>query len=68
MKNINFYRPLPDGTEYKLGTAVEHANGWRFIPNVSRRMASRKFHPTWERCLPRWVGYPDRCTSRLTEK
>jgi hypothetical protein len=47
-----------------LGTAVEHQPGhWRFIPNVSGHTSSRKFHATMEKCLPRWVGYPNHCRS-----
>lgn len=65
MKTVAFFRSLADGSEYRLGTACERASGWRFLPNVSSRRGSRKDHPTFEKCLPRWVGYPDRCTSRL---
>jgi hypothetical protein len=63
MKSYNFVRRLGDGSTYRLGTACQYADGWRFISNVSSHKSSRKFHPTMERCLPRWLGYPDRCES-----
>jgi hypothetical protein len=61
-----FLRRLPDGSTFTLGTAVKHDDavvGWRFFPNVSGRKVSRKRHATLERCLPRWIGYPDHCES-----
>jgi len=30
-------------------------NGWRFNPASSGRVPSRKWHPTAEAALPRWV-------------
>jgi hypothetical protein len=63
MTNYRFVRRLNDGSTYHLGTAVQSNLGWRFIPNVSSHRSSRKFHPTMAKCLPRWVGYPDRCDS-----
>jgi hypothetical protein len=64
-KTVSFYRPLAGGTEFKLGAAVYYPNGpgWRFISNVSSHKGSRKFHATMEACVPRWVGYPDKCRS-----
>jgi hypothetical protein len=47
-----------------LGTVRWMVNGYRFFPNTSSRKPSRKSHPTFESCLPRWVGYPDRCETR----
>lgn len=61
--NFRFERVLPDGSTYHLGTAVEYNDGWRFISNVSAHRSSRKYHATMEKCLPRWIGYPDRCQS-----
>jgi len=62
---VSFYwRPL-GGQRFLVGTAERRPRGWRFIPNVSGRMSSRKFHPSLEKCLPRWVGYPDRCESEV---
>lgn len=58
---VKFMRDLPKGAAYRLGTAVNYGTGWRFISNVSSHRSSRKFHPTMEKCIPRWVGYPDRC-------
>jgi hypothetical protein len=61
--NHRFIRRLPGGSVYHLGTAVQYADGWRFLSNVSSHKSSRKFHPTMEKCLPRWVGYPNKCES-----
>lgn len=61
--NHRFVRRLPDGSTYHLGTAVQYKDGWRFLSNVTSHKNSRKFHPTMRKCLPRWVGYPDRCES-----
>lgn len=63
MTNYNFVRKLADGSVGKLGTAVNYTDGWKFIPNGSSHKVSRKFHPTMEKCLPRWLGYPDMCES-----
>lgn len=52
-------------TVSRLGTVSKGCDGYRFIPNVSGRKPSRKAHPTMEACLPRWVGYPDRCETRV---
>jgi len=66
MTPIIVERTLADGSTYCLGTAIYYSSygGWRFLPNVSGHSISRKFWPTWEACLPRWVGYPDRCQTR----
>ena len=61
-----FLRRLNDGSTFILGSAVKYhgaGGGWRFFPNVSGRRVSRKRHATLEKCLPRWVGYPDHCES-----
>ena len=64
-----FTRRLADGSTFILGHAVQYPSalgapgGWRFFPNVSGRAPSRKRHATMEKCLPRWVGYPDHCES-----
>lgn len=65
MSNFRFLRDLPSGSAYHLGTAVYYENGpgWRFISNVTAHKSSRKFHSTMEKCLPRWLGYPDNCRS-----
>lgn len=63
MPNYRFVRRLADGSTFRLGTAIQHPNGWRFIPNVVGRRSSRKAHPTMEGCLPRWINYPDGCES-----
>jgi len=65
-----FTRRLNDGSAFILGHAVQYEpsvlgdpGGWRFFPNVSGRKPSLKRHATMEKCLPRWVGYPDHCES-----
>jgi hypothetical protein len=59
---IHVVRRPVGGHTVLLGVAVESEPGrWRFLPNMLGRMASRHFHPTFEACLPRWVGYPDSC-------
>ena len=65
---ICFLRRVP-GSDQKLvlgGAMLVRDAGWRFIPNVSSRKPSRRFYPTWEACLPRWIGYPDYCESVVT--
>lgn len=63
MANYRFVRDLPGGEGFHLGTAVHYPDGWKFLSNVTSHRNSRKFHATMEQCLPRWVGYPDRCRS-----
>lgn len=65
MTNYSFFRDLPGGERYRLGTAVQYKDGWRFVSNVTSHKSSRKMHATMEKCLPRWVGYPDRCSSEV---
>lgn len=64
-KSIRFYRSLAGGERgHLLGAATQMFDGtWRFIPNVASRQRSRKSWPTWEACLPPWVGYPNKCMS-----
>ena len=57
-------RRLADGTVGKLGSVRKARDGYRFNPSVFGYKASRKGHPTLEACLPKWVGYPDRCETR----
>jgi hypothetical protein len=66
-KVIRVHRRLADGrVTFILGDAVRYyPDGWRFVPNVSGRSISRKYWATWEACLPRWVGYPDRCETEI---
>lgn len=66
MRVIRFQRRIPGtgGDVLPLGTAVEKADGWWFVPfNQNTHGPSRKAHVSWEKCLPRWVGYPDYCES-----
>jgi hypothetical protein len=69
MTNFRFVRDLPDGSTYHLGTAVYYPNGpgWRFLSNVTSHKSSRKHHATMKKCLPRWLGYPDRCRSEAVQ-
>jgi hypothetical protein len=67
MTSYQFIRRLPGGSIFKLGTAVQHSRSWRFIPNVAGRKPSSKFHATMRECLPRWIGYPNRCESVAVE-
>ncbi len=62
-KFVRFYRRPLKGTRYRIGTAYQNENGWRFIPSDAVHRCSRKSHPTMEKCIPRWVGYPDGCES-----
>ena len=66
MNTVKVSRRLPSGSVYLLGTAAKNAAGWRFIPTVCGRRPSSKAHDTWEECLPRWVGYPDRCETEVS--
>lgn len=65
-----FQRRPMGGKPYKLGEAIFYpTSGWRFVPEVrfllNGRRISRKFWPTMESCIPRWVGYPDGCESYI---
>ena len=75
MTSYRFFRTLADGSHYTLSTAVSYdadalgsQAGWRFFPNVGNRRPSRKRHATMEKCLPRWLGYPDRCQSEEAQR
>lgn len=57
-------RRLADGSVYRLGSVRVTDGGYRFTSNVGSHGNSRKSHPTLKACLPRWVGYPDRCETR----
>ena len=59
-----FERRFPSGYVGTLGHAINYGKGWKFYPQVAGRHASRKFHSTMEACLPKWIGYPDRCVVR----
>jgi len=65
MSVVHFNRRLPNGTTYRLGAAVQNDAGWRFISNVASHHSSRKAHVTMKKCIPRWVGYPDRCETEV---
>jgi hypothetical protein len=49
---------------FRIGTVSWVGDGYRFTSNVASHGNSRKSHPTFEACLPRWVGYPDSCETR----
>jgi hypothetical protein len=57
-------RRLTDGHVIKLGSVRWDGDGYRFTSHVASHGNSRKSHPTFEACLPRWVGYPDHCETR----
>ena len=59
MRTIHLVRRLPNGSTFRFGTATQTENGWRFIPNLASRKSSRKFHPTLEKCIPRWAAKAD---------
>jgi hypothetical protein len=65
---IRFFRRVPGSGQVLIlgGASLTRDLGWRFIPSVSSRQPSRRFYPTWEACLPRWVGYPGYCESVVT--
>lgn len=60
-------RRLVGGTVLRLGTVRWVGDGYRFNPNVSGRKPSRKSFGTIADCLPRWVGYPNKCETRRIE-
>lgn len=64
MKTVIVERAFADGSRGLLGRAHMKPGGWRFYPNVSGRQSSTKAWPTWQECLPRWVGYPNKCETR----
>ena len=69
MSTIRAYtlmRTLGDGSDGGiLGFVSLREDGWRFMPNVSGRSPSRKAHETFDGCIPRWTGHPDRTRSVL---
>jgi hypothetical protein len=68
---VRVYRRFPSTHETTLGYAVYKADanggGWVFFPEVFGRHPSRKFYPTWEECLPAWVGFPNLCSSEYVK-
>lgn len=57
---VRIYRTSGGTRAGLLGTAHRDPLwGWRFFPYAHNRRQSRRWHPTMEGCLPRWVGYPD---------
>ena len=65
IRSITFSRRLSDGSLFRLGTAVRMVGGWKFISGVAAHRNSRKLHPTFGACVPRWVGYPNKCESEF---
>ena len=67
MERYDFFRSFADGARGPLlGYAVRYEKGWRFFvapPFGGIIRSSRAYHPTMEKCLPRWIGYPDYCES-----
>lgn len=68
MRSIKVNRRLPGGSVGLLGTASQSVQGWRFISNVASHKSGRVFRETWEKCLPRWCGYPDHCETQEVTK
>jgi hypothetical protein len=70
---VDFYWRLAGSEDrYLVGVATYVAGegwnqGWCFFPRVSGRKPSRRFYLTWEECVPRWVGYPDRCETEMRD-
>lgn len=69
---VDFYWRIngsdPASDRYLVGVAAYHKDkGWRFFPRISGKLPSRVYHPTWEKCVPRWVGYPDRCETETRD-
>lgn len=69
LKSYDLIRTRADGTDgLSLGRAVQTEQGWRFFPNTTAHKASRKFHPTFDACIPRWTGHPNATRSVLRQK
>jgi len=49
---------------WRIGSVRKTWEGFRFTSHVASHKSSRKAHPTFEACLPRWTGYPDKCETR----
>lgn len=49
-----------------IGHAIKTAAGWVFVPYLIGRPLGR-IAESWEKCLPKWVCYPDGCESRRME-
>jgi hypothetical protein len=50
---------------YEIGRCQLGPCGWRFFPLTTAHSISRKAWPSWESCIPRWVGYPHRCETEV---
>lgn len=48
----------------RIGTVRYDGEGYRFTSNVASHGNSRKSHPTFDACMPRWVHYPNGCETR----
>jgi hypothetical protein len=55
---VRVQRRFPDGRLYEVGLCQRLASGWKFFPKTTAHAPSRKTWPTWEACIPRWVGHP----------
>lgn len=65
---LRFWRTVNGGERGSiLGHARLFSRGWKFYPSVASHKPSRKHHRTLEKCLPRWVGYPDSCESEYVQ-
>lgn len=69
LKAYDLIRTYGDGSDGPvLGRVIQRPEGWRFIPNTCAHGPSRKPHPTFDACIPRWTGHPDRTRSVLVTK
>ncbi len=62
-KRITIYQDHQGTKGPIIGFCQERHDGWRFFPTTRARKPSRKSHATWEKCIPRWTGHPDRTIS-----
>ncbi len=63
MNRITIYQDRQGGKGVTLGWCNECCDGWRFYPATCAHKPSRKAWPTWEKCIPRWTGHPNRTIS-----
>lgn len=64
-KKIKVSRNLNDGSRLCIGMVSLFNKGWKFNPYIFGRNRSTKFHETWEKAIPKWVGYPNSCETEV---
>ena len=67
MTKVQLYREGAGGEKLILGHAIERWGVWVFMPAVAGRKPSLRRWPTWQMCLPPWVGYPRRALHHIVE-